>query len=196
MIKALNIKNNTLGFTIVEALVSTAIFVFALSLMYSSLFSGMDTWEIGSIKADIQERGQIALRNMINELRQATNTSSQTPSPNVVIPASPNNTQITFYLPADIDGDGLLTDTSGDIEWDITNPIQFQFISAQNRLVRIEGVTQKVLALNVEGIEFYDITIDPTLALQEVRINMTLTEPTPKGRDISIALSSIAGLRN
>ena len=192
-------NNNTgfqTGFTMVEALVASAIFIATLVIIYGIFFSGLDVWGTGSAQADLQAQARTALNYMLSELRNATRTSTQVPSPNLSIPPLPNNYDITLYLPEDIDGDGLITDANGQIEYNTGNPIQYRYFLAENEIRRLDNFGQTVFARDVADIQFIDINIDPTLSLNELRIILTLNRTTERQRSISITLSSIVALRN
>jgi type II secretory pathway pseudopilin PulG len=182
--------------TLVEVLIASGIFIVILGIIYAIHLSGMDIWETGRTQADLQARARLALNNMVSELRSATRSSAQAPSPNLFIPASPNNDEVTFCLPRDLDGDGLITDENGDIEWETGNPVQYQYIPAQNEIRRLDNAGATILARNVADVRFFDINIDPTLAIDEVRMILTLNKATLKRRNITITLSTIAALRN
>ena len=184
------------GFTLVEILVASAIFIATLGIIYGIYFSGLDIWEIGRYQAELQAQARIALNNMVSELRNATRTSTQNPSPNLSIPSTPNNKNIYFYLPEDKNNDGLITDSDGNIEWNTNNLIEYQYIPGQKVLRRLEKDVQTILAQDVTDVQFIDIDIDPTLFINELRIILTLGKTTPRQRNISITLSSTIALRN
>lgn len=184
------------GLTMIEVLLTAIIFIIVLEVMYGIYFSGLDIWETARFKAEIQSEARSALNYMISELRNATRTSTQNPSPNLSIPSTPNNKSIMFYLPKDKDGDGLVTDSDGDIEWATNNQIDYQYIPGQKELRRLEKGEQKIIAEDVSGVQFIDIDIDPTLAINELKVILTLERNTPKQRNISTTLSFIVALRN
>lgn len=184
------------GFTLIEALVVTAILFFALEIFYAIYLSGLEIRETTLCQNELQSQARIGLKFMVSELRNATRTSMQNPSPNLSIPSTPNNTDIQFYLPEDKDNDGLITDENGDIEWATNNPIQYQYIAGLEVLRRLEKGVQKILAHDVNEVQFIDIDIDPILSINELKIILTLNKTTSRGRDISVTLSAIVALRN
>ena len=195
MLNLIKYKNN-LGFTLVEVLVASAIFIAALTVMYGIYFSGLDIYNTANYQADLQAQARIALNSMSYELRNATRTSTQNPSPNLSIPSTPNNKSTKFYLPAkDING-RIVTDSGGDIVWDKNNPIDYQYIPGQKVLRRLENGEQKILAQDVSGIQFIDANIDYALSIYELKIILTLNKTTPEKRNISVTSSAIVRLRN
>jgi hypothetical protein len=103
---------------------------------------------------------------------------------------------VHFHLPEDEDGNGLITDANGKIEWDTNDSIDYQYIPGQHVLRRLEKGQQRELVQDVSDVQFIDADIDPTLSPYEVKIILTLSKVTPKQRNISITLSSIVRLRN
>jgi len=184
------------GMTLIEVLLATAILATVLGGLYGTYLSGLKVWEDARERADLQAQARLAMDVMVNELRNATRTSTQNPSPNLSIPSSPNNKQIQFYLPADKDGDGLITDNQGDIEWATNNMIHYQFVPGQKKLRRLEQGVERILANDVSDVAFSDIGIDPTLALTELKIVLTLSKTTTKGRNVTFTLTSLVRLRN
>jgi prepilin-type N-terminal cleavage/methylation domain-containing protein len=192
---AKKIKNIS-GFTLIEILIASAISTVAITMIYAVYMSGNDLWETKRYQTDIQAAARMALNEMTTELKEATKTSSQNPSPNLSIPSVPNNKHITFCLPGDKDGDGLITDANGQIEWITNNNIQYQYIPGQKQLRRLEGGDQRVLANDVTDVQFIDNGIDGSLYLTELKIILTISKTTPRGRTLSITQSARVKLRN
>lgn len=185
------------GFTLTEMLVATFISVIAISIIYATYSSGNTLWENKRYQIDLQAKGRLAMQEMLSELKNATRTSTQNPSPNINIPSHPNNKSIHFYLPLDNDGDGYITDANGDIEWNTSNQIQYQYVPGQNLLRRNEGGgNQKDILRDVTDIQFIDNSIDNSLFLDEIKIVFTLTATTPHQRTITMTFSGMAKLRN
>ncbi len=189
-------KMDRRGFTLIEILVATIVFTIISAVVFGVYIAGTDLWDVTRLQADLQAQARQVLNSMISELRNATRTSTQIPSPNLSIPAVPNNDSITFYLPGDNDGDGIITDANGDIEWDTGNPIIYQFDIGQKVIKRLENGQETILAQFISSVQFQDISIDPTLFLDEIKINLTLIKSTPKQRDISITASAVINFRN
>jgi len=189
-------RKANLGFTLVEILVVSVIFIVVLGIMYGIYISGLDVYETGSYQADLQAQARIALNYMVSELRNATRISIQNPSPNLSIPSVPNNKQIYFYLPEDKDHDGLITDANGQIEWDTNNKIHYQYIPGQKIIRRLEKGKEIIFARDVSDVQFIDIDIDHALSINELKIILTLNKITPRHRNISVTLTSIVALRN
>jgi prepilin-type N-terminal cleavage/methylation domain-containing protein len=189
-------KNRNSGFTLVEILIASAILVIAMGMMYNTYLSGSKVWENARESADLQAQARWAMNYMVAELRNATRTSTSNPSPNLSIPSHPNNKSIIFYLPQDNDGDGLITDSSGAIEWGTNNAIHYQHVPGQSLLRRLEKGVQTSLSQDVSDVQFIDASIDSSLSIYELRIILALNKTTQRQRNLSVTLSAIVRLRN
>lgn len=201
------LKNNPFnekkGFTLLEAIVAGGITIVAIGIISAIYFSGKETWETHQTYAQLQAEARLAMHTMGSELRMATRKSTATPSPNIYIPSSPNNTEIYFYLPADIDGDGTLLDsTTGRLEWDTDNIIAYRFNATGKTLLRqvLDNastiLSSKIISQDISAAQFSDIGINNSLKLTEVRIALNLSRETPNRRNITTSISSIIKLRN
>jgi Tfp pilus assembly protein PilW len=187
----------TKGLTFVEVVIASAIAVIVVSMIFMIYSSGNDLWETKRYQADLEAAGRQALETMTKELKQTTRTSTQTPSPNINIAAAPNNKNIDFYLPADLNNDSYITDNNGNVEWDTNNKIQYLYTPAQKELNRLKNSTQTTtLAQDVTDIQFIDNSIDGSLYLNELKINMTITKTTPRQRNLSMTFIGLVKLRN
>jgi prepilin-type N-terminal cleavage/methylation domain-containing protein len=191
----LNLKKNA-GFSLIEALVAASIFAVLSMLMLQFFIQGANVWYSTTYQSDLRSVVRNAMQYMTRELKNATRTSSQTPSPNLTIPSKPNNNSIDFYLPADLDGNGLIIDPFGNTEWDKSNKIQYQYIPGLKQLRRLEKGNHYIIATDVSNIEFEDNSINPFLYNDELRIILTLERTTPQRRKISFTMTSIVKLRN
>ena len=183
------------GFTLVETMVAGGILL-SMSLIAMLWLTGVsDLWWTTSTQSEVRTRSQQAVNRMVSELRSATRTAAASP-PNAVIPGAPLNTSMTFYLPADLDLNGLIIDAAGNTEWNAAAPIQYLFVPAQQQLVRIQGGQQTVLANDVTAATFDDRTTVPTLGNNEVRVTLTVQRTTPQRRTVLATAAEIVKLRN
>ena len=183
------------GFTIVETLVVSGLLGSIALIAAVSIAGTSDLWATASTQNQVRTVAQLATRRMVDELRNATRAAAGSP-PNLAIPALPNNTGITFYVPRDLDGDGLITDANGLTEWDNANPIQYTRNVAQQQLIRTRAGVQQVLANGVTDVRFDDITMDGTLGSNELRVRVTIQAPTSNRRTLTSASNEIVRLRN
>src|SRR3989304_2963797 len=94
---------NQNGFTLLEALIMSSIFVIVLFAVYTSFESGQKTVTWGETKAEVQQTARVAMGMMANEIRTA---GYDPPKPITLLPptavqaANPKND--TFI--GDVDG--------------------------------------------------------------------------------------------
>jgi type II secretory pathway pseudopilin PulG len=175
------------AFSLVEVLVASFIFTILGSLVALYLAQGIQSWEVGITQADLQAQARPAMDKMLRELKNATRTDAGIPSPQLSIPAAPDNNSITFYLPQDQDGDGTIIDATGNIEWNTDNPIKYQRDASLNQLIRtVEDDTgnvlsREILCTDVSSVEFIDASIDSSLFLNELKIILDLQKITNHG---------------
>lgn len=188
-------KRNT-GFTLIETLLSVVIFVVLSLLMAQFFIQASDVWQSTTYDTELRSLGRSAMDFMSNELHYATRSYSGFPSGNLTIPGAPNNHNVTFYLPRDIDGNGLIINATGATEWDLSHPVQYEYVSADKELRRVANSTSTIVCSNVESVAFEDHSINPALYNDEVRVLLTLQKMTPFHRNITLNLRSIVKLRN
>ena len=192
------------GFTLVETMVAGSLLV-SLSLVTMVWMSrAADLWWTSSTQQQAREAVEQATSRMVRELRTGTRAAGASP-PNALIPAPPGNTQMEFYLPADLDvGDGNTTivDAIGNIEWSLAPPlnnptrVQYVYNAPSRQLRRIQGGQTVILATNVAAATFADSGIDPSLRANEIRVTLTAQQTTPLRRTVTSTSSQIVRLRN
>lgn len=180
----------------VEVLVVAALGVVLMTAAYVSYLTSAQSFDAAQERVALCDQARRAMNAMVNELRWATRTSSGNPSPNLAIPSTPNNKQIHFHLPEDDDEDGFYTDEDGAVEWATNDSIDYQYIPGQKVLRRLFKGDHTTLAENVTDVTFSDITIDPTLGIRELKIVLSMSKTTPKGKVITTTLTGIVVLRN
>ena len=183
------------GFTLVEVMVAGTI-LSAVGLLVGLWLAGVSSlWWTSTTKSQASTTVQQALSRMTSELTLATRTGSPT-APGISIPAAPNNTSLTFYLPIDLDGDGTIIDANGNTEWDTAHPIQYTYDAPSRQLRRVKGGQAVILATNVTGVRFDDVTTDATLLANEVTITLTLQPTIPQGHITPSTSTETVKLRN
>ncbi|MCM8773618.1 MAG: hypothetical protein NC820_02635 [Candidatus Omnitrophica bacterium] len=183
-------------FTLIEVLLSASILAVISAIMLSFFIQGSNLWQLITNQSDLRSIARNAMNYMRQELQNTTRTSPEIPSPNLSIPSKPNNNSVDFYLPIDIDGNGLIIDDIGNTEWDKSNKIQYQYVPGLRQLRRLEKGNKYVIANNVASIEFEDNSINPVLYNNELKIVLKLEKLTPQNRTVSISVTSIVKLRN
>jgi type II secretory pathway pseudopilin PulG len=141
------------GFTILEALIASSVFIIVSGAIISLFIYGSNLWQLIITQSELRSDASGAIYSMTKELQSATRISTQTPSPNLIILSS---NSIKFYLPK-INTDGspkIKTDGSTDWDTDTNHDIQYQYISASKQLRRSTQGVSKVICDNVASIEF------------------------------------------
>lgn len=183
------------GMTITEWLVVVVIVLLCSGVILLFLRGELEFVDGSTLQGDVRARNQLALDVVAADLRQATRKAAGSP-PNVSIPAAPSNTGLTLYRPADLNADGRIVDNTGAIEWDTAAPVQYQYDSAAQQLLRIGGGVTRVVAHHVTGVTFEDKTIDPSLGSNEIRVRVTMQETTSHQRTLTASNSTVIRLRN
>ena len=184
------------GFTFVEMMITGTILVSVATLATLWLTGVSNLWSLATTQSDVRIRAQETMNRVVDELRSATRSSALGSPPNATIPASPNNLSVTFYLPADVDLNGLIVDANGNTEWGVGNPIQYAYDANQRQLLRTVGGVNTVIANDVSAATFKDRSIDGTLNTNEIQIALTLQRTTTNGRAVSATATEIVKLRN
>jgi Tfp pilus assembly protein PilW len=188
-------RSRVRGITLVEWMLTVVVMLIGGAALMVFLQSQTEFMEFSSVQGHLRSRSHLAVGSVVRELRLATRTATGSP-PNAAIPAAPGNTSLTLYLPADLDSNGYIVDGAGEIEWDAANPVQYQYDAAARQLVRTAGGTSRVVASHVASVQFTDQTIDAGLADDQVRVQLTLEEATPRGRVVRATNSAVIQLRN
>ncbi len=185
------------GFTLVETMVAGSLFV-SVSLMVIVWLMGVSNlWYTATTQSFARANALQAMTRMTAELHSATRTNAPaSPAESITTTTVPPNSTITFFLPTDTDGNGLIIDVNGNTEWDVANPVQYVFDSASQQLRRLQGGQTVILANNVTNVRFDDSTTDATLSSNQVKINLTLQMTTPDGRVLAGTSTEIVKLRN
>lgn len=197
--KTIHIIRNQSGFTLLEMLISSAVFVIILFAVYLMLATNQVTYMRGENKVEIQQNGRVAMRRIAREIRMAGY------DPSGAIPAQGSQTAIqvananliTFI--ADLDGD------------DVTDWVRYRLQG--NQLIRdssswvggawnppIATPTSSVLADSLSALSFtyFDRTDTVTATLADIRritLGITLQDTTSGFQD-TFPLTSDVRLRN
>ena len=186
----------TRGFTFLEFLIVSSLLTVISGALAEFVSQNLQLQMLSQAQGDLRTTGYLAMNQMVTELRPATRAAAGSP-PNLTVPAAPNNTSLTFYLPEDLDGNGLIIDAAGVIEWVTDTPIQYQYDAGTKQLRRVvAGGATRVLANDVTQAVFKDRSIDASLSADEVSIQLTLQRSTLNGRLVSTTVSALVKLRN
>lgn len=174
------------GFTLVEMMVTVAIFSFILGICYALFICGSDSWEANSTRVELQQELRKAMDWMSQDLRQAGSASI------VDVPATGGIfTSITFRKSAGVSG--------GNHVWDASTTRYFLGGTGGTQLLRQVGSqTASVIAQNIQSAQFSRQTsasniVDVSLQAQKTTLRgKTLAGKTP----IQASLTLKINLRN
>ncbi len=171
--------DNQNGFTLLEALIMSSIFVIVLFAVYTSFESGQKTVTWGETKAEVQQTARVAMGMMANEIRTAGYDPSNaiTLLPTTAVQAANPNT-VTFI--GDVDGDNItdqvtyrLQGTQVIRDFSSWNGAAFPAPPAPDQLA--DGVSALTFA-------YFDGNDNPTAILAGIRrITIGLTTQAPAG---------------
>ena len=217
------------GYSLVELLAAMVIFVGFLAAVMAALSDAMVQREVQGTYALMQMDARRALDRISSELRMSgripnpapgqpeypytfvnggalgvyNHPSRHEPAAKHVGPESPafgDNREIAFRIPADIDGDGLLTSSAtGKIEW-CDYDVAYVLVTGAdgtNTLERWEdGERTDVIARYVERIAFDTINTDPTIDMNSVVVNVYVARPTAMGVWLEMHVWTVVNMRN
>lgn len=119
-------RTNTLGFTMLEMMVSSAIMTVISLLCFIALRASSESAALAQAKAEVQANLRDTLNELTQEVREAY--TDRTVAPGFGTPIAPEDTEsiaiaeeglrVTFQVPVPTDGSGNVTSTSPiSIEW-------------------------------------------------------------------------------
>lgn len=165
--KRTGLRNRRSGFTLMETMVSSLLFVGLMAALYTALGDATKIKDIQDAYAQMEMDAREAMSQMAEELRMSGrvenpapgqpdypytflngdalgtfNNPSRHPAADVHVepgtPAWGDCREIVFLLPTDNDGDGLLTSSAtGDIEW-TTYDIGYVLVTGPDGINRLE----------------------------------------------------------
>ena len=190
---------NRRGLSLPEVMLAAAVSMTVTAVILTFLSQESESWQLTLAQQQLSGQLQQAASEINRELRNATRTAAASP-PNTSLASAQD---IRFYLPSDLDGNGTILNSFGNIEWDTVNQIQYQFDAANRQLQRrvlqggnpVAGAT-RVIGNDITAVSFADQTTDNTLLMDEMRVILTGQQTTPRGRQVSTTLNSVIRLRN
>ena len=130
------------GFTLVEMMVTVAIFSFILGICYTLFISGSNSWETNSVRVELQQELRRAMDWVSQDLRQSGSAAITN------VPADgATYTSITFRKSAGASG--------GNLVWDVNTTRYFLGGVAGNQLQKQVGVQPaSLIAQNIQSLQF------------------------------------------
>jgi len=132
------------GFTVVETLISILIFSIITITLGMAVVVGKNSLFTSDVPTQLRQSVLFAIIPMGRELRQTAPSKT-----NIGVNSSSNS--ITFQIPHDNNGDGLLVDSFGNIEWgaNITYAL-----NGASQLTRTQGGTTSIISSNISSLQF------------------------------------------
>jgi len=97
------------GFSLVEMLIGSAVFVVVLLAIYIMLDTSRADYAMGAAKSDVQQNVRVVLESMARELRMAAYAPSNSPNPDCAVPpcgvTALTSSSVTFQV--DLNGDNV-----------------------------------------------------------------------------------------
>jgi len=59
---------NNSGHTLIEVVIGTIVFVLFMAALYATLDVGLKSWQIGEVRAELQQSGEVAMKRLTGEL--------------------------------------------------------------------------------------------------------------------------------
>lgn len=153
------------GFTMVEALITVALFTVLFGACVSILLAGNESWQVNKTKLQLNDEVRKAGSWIENELVQ----SGQSTITNVPADNTWYNT-ITFKTVTGV--------SSGSVTWS-ANTINYALSS--NKLIRTSGGTTKTIAQNIQTLQFRRLSTATTL----IEVSIVGQATTPRGTAVS-----------
>ena len=158
--------NNTKGFTLLEILITTSIFLILTAVALSLMLTSNEAWFTGSTSIGLRQEIIKTLLTMEKELKETR--ASQT---NLSIGST--SSSLSFKIPKITNGSIL--DSSGNIIW--SNSISYS-VNANKQIIRNDSVNTTVLSNNVTALNF----TRPTAMGNIFQINITAQKTSPTRR--------------
>lgn len=169
------------GFTLVEILVTSVILGILIVALFLVLSIGQRSWLSADVTIQLRQDIARGILSMGQELKETSPAKI-----NLTLNGSSNS--ITFEIPQDTNGDGLVVDTAGNIEW---SPNITYSLNASNQILRtVSGGASTILANNITSLQFSRIQD------KVIRINITAAKTSGTGQLLQDAGQIITTMRN
>ena len=169
------------GFTLIEALITMAIFSIVIGASHQIFVAGQRTWDRDLSLLDLQQSTRPGFYSVVREIRSAGLASMVMGNGCDHLTAPENCDQVTFDTPSE-------------------NNIQFLYNSTGNQLIRQDSsANQRILANNITGVYFCcahgdgNCSCNATYNILEVRLQ---SEKSVWGRTLNFPLSTKLKVRN
>lgn len=178
------IRRHLTGFTLVEVLITVAIFSLIFMAIFAVLTIGESSWYSGDISVELNQEIGRALLTMTRQLRQSRSTViSNVPADDTYY------NSITFKVPQDIDGDGDVINSSGNMEW--SQNISYS-LNENKQIIRSTASGSSILANNIFSLQFKRFSGNDDV----IQIYIIARKVTARRRSLESSIISSVKMRN
>jgi len=141
------------GFSLIELMIVSAIFVFLLGVILGFINFGNISWQSGSSKITVNQELRRGMEAMGRDLSQAKAST-------ISIPPGGSSNSISFQMARDLNNDGAISLSSGVLEGlqpsdpYITYSMVFNASAGFNQLIKTSNGSTSVLANYLTGLQF------------------------------------------
>jgi prepilin-type N-terminal cleavage/methylation domain-containing protein len=185
---------NQKGFTLLEAIIASSIFLIVLFAIYVTFESSRKTYTWGSNKVEVQQTARVAMGNMANEIRTAgydpSNVITLLPTQAIEV-ATPNT--LTFV--ADVDGDNITDRVTYRLQGTQVMRDSSSWIGAVFPVPVSEQLADGITALTFAYFDGNDAPGPAPANIRRITIGLT-TERGAEGKQEAFPLTMDVRLRN
>jgi prepilin-type N-terminal cleavage/methylation domain-containing protein len=185
---------NQKGFTLLEAIIASSIFLIVLFAIYVTFELSRKTYTWGSNKVEVQQTARVAMGNMANEIRTAgydpSNVITLLPTQAIEV-ATPNT--LTFV--ADVDGDNITDRVTYRLQGTQVMRDSSSWIGAVFPVPVSEQLADGITALTFAYFDGNDAPGPAPANIRRITIGLT-TERGAEGKQEAFPLTMDVRLRN
>jgi prepilin-type N-terminal cleavage/methylation domain-containing protein len=170
------------GFTLIEVIVAVVIFSIVMFAAFGLLDMARNSWVIGDVSVQLRQEIIKVFTAMEKDLKETRPSQ-------ISLGSGSSSSSLIFAIPADIDGDGTVLDSSGNIEWSST--ITYATNGA-NQITRTDSGGTVIVANNISTLQF----TRPVAPLNILQIDVTSQKTSVSGRQLQDAGQITIKMRN
>ncbi|MCX5710941.1 MAG: hypothetical protein NT060_03110 [Candidatus Omnitrophica bacterium] len=152
------------SFTLIELLFVSIIFTLLIIGVFQVMDVGRGAWFTGDTSIELRQEIIKTFMRMERELKE-------TRPAQVSLGSSTSDTSLTFKIPQDIDGDGTILDSSGNIEW---SPNIVYALNGSKQITRTASGATTIIANDVTSLLF----TRPATPVNILQIDVTANKTT------------------
>lgn len=179
------------GFTLVELIIAMVIFILILGILFALLSVGQVSWESASSKMTVTQELRRGIEDMTKELTQARIST-------ISLSAGGSSNSISFQTVQDLDGDGLISFSNGELEGlraadpYVTYSLTYDASLGWNQLTRTVGSSSSVSGNYLTALQFVRSSSTPNV----INISVSGEKKSLFGHLLSDSLNGRVILRN